>query len=1214
MLNDFKNFIVSSDDDLQENSLYTSQAERDALVADKSRVAAALLFNFFGMLGMINATKPAQKRTVISYLQKDKKLRLDSIDETNHDISLSVKLAHEAGFFMSDNIANEITRFLVKLKGGQVDHIDSAVVAKWAAGMKQDFIISISDSKMRAAFNEFRQDGGKTIDISRLAVVLKGRVNKIGDGGDFKAFSKRFFGLTEISPSTVTTIAPAIPVVDPAAQQATAPVKMNYYQRQKLKKQQAALQQATPAVAVPVAPAAPKLSYYQRQRLKQQAAAQIAAQAEAERVAAEKAAAELKAKEEEENRKAKAAAMKSIPKQDVDKMVDAIVGKGAFGSYTFGSPEYELKRMFGFDVVPNIYTSVADQLHNVSTQMYYVASSSTYTEIQDQTTLARRALATIAKDTGHTVTISDIVSKAVMAGAMGTSGGRYIVAAVASKEPLNTQFYKNTIQQLNSDGLRSLAALTTQIEMSYVNDIIDAVMSDQHLIEVIMRDGGPVHAVFNLNRAWGSNTPKYSYSRSYPGLVEFGVRIIQRSGLSFGNIVDQVIAGGSYTFHAVAMSCVAYGSDNSEIDNIDSASINVMRSAFAKFFQSDFRSGYGNLKKRMFVNEYSHLKYDSSSTTKGGPLLVALHDEYATDMIKNGWGKSKIAALTALKMSNHTVKYILKGIGVDVNELVKAHPDDIASVYFKSIENGLSSISTKQLAEVILAETPGSSVDSIVRTANSIAGNAFGDRDANNNAIAKSLLEIAKTRPNDFATKDVGESLMKLLPYASQETTIGWLKHAKDTNNKWIMGPELYKNTHKSYKQDYVDVLTGIVQDSIGTDIEDFVNGIMEDLPMHVVQKMRGNLVGASVMIEEINKGDIKPFDKIDGARLKKIFLYNDLNMSALLTGVIDKKKKSETYTQFFNRAKQTMSTKSIIDPAKVQYEPGADAKAINKIMIQRDHAGKHGDTYPKIIKVFNADVEYPEFWDFRKRKPKDGSIVPAYHGTGGIAAGMILRYGFKVIKSSDPSVVGRMLGDGIYFSNKIDKVSQYVSNGGYSRKHGQKGYILELDTNLGSRGSDYRAAGVGGGDNIRSPEWCVTDPKSQLRIVKVYEVELVSKSSVDKHLNEGVLSRGPMGFREYLKEQQIMGITNTTTFVFRDGQIPVVDQESSAVSFVDFEEALDKKLITREMFDITGQGPAVVFDDAPEQLLIDERFANHLGGDDLQLYIRLYRNKMFGG
>lgn len=54
----------------------------------------------------------------------------------------------------------------------------------------------------------------------------------------------------------------------------------------------------------------------------------------------------------------------------------------------------------------------------------------------------------------------------------------------------------------------------------------------------------------------------------------------------------------------------------------------------------------------------------------------------------------------------------------------------------------------------------------------------------------------------------------------------------------------------------------------------------------------------------------------------------------------------------------------------------------------------------------------------------------------------MILRHGFKVIKSKDGIKACRMLGDGIYFSNVLDEVASYVgdmntNNNGYGRLYG---------------------------------------------------------------------------------------------------------------------------------------------------------------------------------
>ena len=86
----------------------------------------------------------------------------------------------------------------------------------------------------------------------------------------------------------------------------------------------------------------------------------------------------------------------------------------------------------------------------------------------------------------------------------------------------------------------------------------------------------------------------------------------------------------------------------------------------------------------------------------------------------------------------------------------------------------------------------------------------------------------------------------------------------------------------------------------------------------------------------------------------------------------------------------------------------------------------------------------------------------------------------------------------------------------------------------------------------------------------------------------------------------------NVTSFIFRDGMIPIVDKETSDLSYVDFEEALSQKLIKPEMFDTSAQGPVIVFRDTDEQVTFDERFADHMGGDELQTYIALYRRNMY--
>jgi flagellar motor protein MotB len=1201
--------------ELDENTLFTTPQERTALVADKSRVANAFLLNFFGTLGMINATKPAQKRALLTFIKTDKKLRIDTIDDTNNDMSLSLKLAADAGFFTNPTTVAEITRFLVKLKAGQIDHIDSAVVGKWAVGMKPDFLVYIRDPAARRIFNQFRMDEGKTIDVSSIAVVLKTRVNKMSEGGDFQRFAKRFIGLTAISPTATTPVA-AAPIAQPAAAPApTAPVKLSYYQKQKLKKQQAAAGTTATPTPAPAAAPAPKLSYYQKQKLKKDQAKADAAKIAADAAAVAKAAADLKAKEEEENRKAAAAAVKKMPREDFDKMVEQTIRPG-YGLSGYAITPSHVKMLFKFDIVPDIYIKSAELLTVAVDHLQTIindSGSSGMTYVDNNVKLFNQTAKELEKVSGYLLTIPQFVMN--YGDRIRNNAHRLAYAAINDGQPITDEFYSKVIN-VSSFPFRSFLSLFHRMDPNLAK-LAKLIANNDSYLNSMAEDGKPLYILFlRLSMAWGSNVAPYEYSSEYVSSNAFAILLLKAAPkpfeyfiTKFDNIHSRALV---YVFKAYGM-----GSSN-DVSGIDPIDKKYMNDYVKYFLENDFKNGYQSLRKTLLRD------IPAKSTWQGGyspdyPLAKALHDEFAVDVISKGYSASKLFDTLKAPITEYYMKEIFKFIGVDLGDLVKAHPNDPASVYISAVTNGLSSVSPKQLAATLISlqtnssSTFSSQVAQLWRSAESMVNGAQGDRDQNCNSIAQAMLEVAYTRPADFKSSGqyTGEALMRYLPYANQDTVVKWLKFAKESDNKWVMGSELYKSIHKSKKQDYVDILTGIVQDSIGTEVEDYVNDIMESLAPHVIQKMRGNLVGANAVIGELNKGEIKPFDKIDANRLKKIFLYNDLNMSAIVSGQVEKKKKTESYAQYFARASKAIQSSSLLGAAKVKPDPKADAKAINKIMIQRDHAGKHGDTYPKIDKVYDASLEFPEFWEFRKKKPKDGSITPAYHGTGGIAASMILRYGFKVIKSSDPSVVGRMLGDGIYFSNKIDKVSQYVSNGGYSRQHGQKGYVMEMDVNLGTERVDYRSAGTKAGDGIRSPEWCVVDPKAQTRIVRVYEVTLVSKATVDRYLNEGVQYKGLKGFRQHLKEEVVQDLGNSTSFIFRDGMIPIVDYETSAVSYVDFEEALSKKLINEDMFDVSAQGPVIVFRNAPEQLVIDERFASHMGGDDLQLYIELFKRNM---
>ena len=321
---------------------------------------------------------------------------------------------------------------------------------------------------------------------------------------------------------------------------------------------------------------------------------------------------------------------------------------------------------------------------------------------------------------------------------------------------------------------------------------------------------------------------------------------------------------------------------------------------------------------------------------------------------------------------------------------------------------------------------------------------------------------------------------------------------------------------------------------------------------------MVNEIIGGPLLQSMQEHSYLKPYGAMDIRRAIQMAGFNSLNVKdvATLTGIKfgKKVKPSEYMKQVMDKfADGSVSVpKPMVD--KIQLT-NAEVKEAHERFLSM-HAGKHGDIYPRIINVFNCEVgnrkAFDKFFADRSANGYSEKIVPAVHGCGGIAANMILRYGYIVVPAGEQGVTGRMLGDGIYFTNKIDKAMLYVSNEGYGKTIGSRGYIFELDTNLGEPKKDYRSAGINGHDGIRSPEWCVKYPEKQTYIYKVYEVELVTRKMLDR--TQQLLSESePSEFVDFSK-YMLTEATGTTpdsllevTFytddvpVIRDGEMKLV-------------------------------------------------------------------------
>ena len=327
----------------------------------------------------------------------------------------------------------------------------------------------------------------------------------------------------------------------------------------------------------------------------------------------------------------------------------------------------------------------------------------------------------------------------------------------------------------------------------------------------------------------------------------------------------------------------------------------------------------------------------------------------------------------------------------------------------------------------------------------------------------------------------------------------------------------------------------------------------------------------------------IKPLYNLTTADVNNIIRFNDLP-----TPRVTKRKVGESAIEYLNRIKAPT-----LERIAVEAMPDdAETLARQSIEYHRFNSGKHGKIFVKFLKSYNYNaMNIESFEQFRKdlgERGIDNNVFEhAFHGTGSAVAPMILRNGFKVIKSKEGIKAGRMLGDGIYFSNVLDKVASYVgdmntNNNGYGRRYGTRGYIFEMDALLGVRGEDYQSAGIAGatsGASVISPEWCVVDPNKQLLIKKVHLVELHSMKELDRlaaKLGSGMIGENVMEiktFKKYIANKAPI-IKASYVFVFRDGKIPLMD--GTAVSYEDFEETANiKKYMTQygPAVEMTGEG-----------------------------------------
>lgn len=362
------------------------------------------------------------------------------------------------------------------------------------------------------------------------------------------------------------------------------------------------------------------------------------------------------------------------------------------------------------------------------------------------------------------------------------------------------------------------------------------------------------------------------------------------------------------------------------------------------------------------------------------------------------------------------------------------------------------------------------------------------------------------------------------------------------------------RNPHHWDSRDSVGILFPVIgNDDLFEKLQPFQQMAVEEAVnnYYTLQKAMGEIFSDDV--------PIKPYEGMTIDRLREVMAYNNIQFPIL------PREQGESYSSFHERVKENaVNAKTHELYAEEVKITEADKKRLT-VEFESRNSHKHG-TYFEVLRAFNVNIpiQASEWVDFANEKAgKENKVMsPVYHGTGSIGASMILRYGFAVVESTDKSVVGRMLGDGIYFSDVVDKVAQYIGDAGYSRGIGTKGYIFEMDAQLGEQWTDHQSAGVPNATyqkDVVSPEWAVFKPNGQLRIRRAYEVQLISKNDM-MSIQQKALTES---FSDSIRGKE------TANYVFMDGMIPIT---------ADRMERFDRlSRVGRGVIDVSGRGPIVV-------------------------------------
>lgn len=1155
---------------IEENSFYSTQQEKIDFLSDDSNIVSAFLFNFLGILGVINASNSPFLQ---QYLKKDKKLRINSINDKNNDISLIIKFMNDKKFFMNRATVNEITRFLVKAKSGDITSINSDIVHGWLDRMSPSFVMNMP-VELRTVYSKFRKERKP---VEWLAFKLKLYAKRFKYSGEFMPIARR--------------------------------TKMK------------------------------------------------SASLDAE-----------EAKENEEKRVAKENASKknkihTMTEADFQYFIDNFIIDGSLRTHDFFKWIYDTFNMGHFDS----RLIIKDEKSALLLEICF-----SFMEDLGESTYVRRKFVTWLKDN-----YPDNVDNHFAVGRF-----RILkVLTDPNSDDLRSfenaglpsfamkQIYRIIDEKISNEKIVLDYADTNNL---FTSGSTHSFINKMYRIPNQVRESIYLYVIDRINDF-------ISKGNMYMAMKLIASDSVKNKSYSGRSISKKIMELGNIKFPSPDKR-VQLEDQRFFIDNNDKTiykffipeSNSILKSMFSFKYSINQFVHLDGFFKEVEIKPSDALKYkivlDAIAILENGHryenrrhlnFLIDLADSFKSYTKNTALIQELVNRIISHKSMDDALHYTMNisfehATSTEIDRMVRMKKmfPDVFSKYERAVNTvemvewlqdydsskDVSGQKLSQRVETIFdRESYSSSMDFVRKIKNEKPNILSGDK---KRELISGLLCNWMMKKDFRATNTAFNTMF----YSYSQG--GTIKFSKEENAKIIkcmissgLLQRAYADFHtveltgrgsKNNREMFISTLSEIIFDLAETESKllDKFFDIVDD--PYVVRKLRESLIGAKTLATIVETGEVRSFQKINEEHMKKILKYNSIDMGEILknSNINTRKKKNEKFGSYFSRVNDKMKdldTDNLLGKLQVVdkelTETELDGEAIS--LIQKYHSkGRHGNFYFHVRKVFDVHLPSDEFEAFKliaaQNEGWDKEIRPAFHGSGGIAASMILRYGFTVIPSNASGVAGRMLGDGIYFSPVVDKVAQYVNNHGHSRRYGDQGYIFEMRNTLGPLDyANYNSptnhgdvghskAGVSGNDGIQSAEYVVRNHSKQLKIIRAYEVELTSESryrkmrddymntitnvdsetDVDENTDMMRFSKHRM-LNEDIQEKYADTSKNLTKIIIANGIIPIIDDEDG-VEYVMFDN--DEKVVLPHgvFLDFGPRGVEICFRGTDEDMAIE--------------------------